>query len=435
MLTPRKINEIPIPELIGYMTDEQKKAIIATLGKPEGEQVNAINLVIADNEKLAKEVDALKKQLTDFEKQITEKKLPETTAKASDFGFKNFADFAQQVYRADTGKGISADLVKHQDFAKERRQKAAGDGMQIWDDSEGGFAVPDQFIPRLLQFDPNILNLAGRATAVTMTSPIARVPSIVSTSHATSIYGGIISYFKSEEAALAESKPAFGEVVLTANKLTTLCYVTDEMMTFSPISVASLLEPLFQRAIQWKLDQKIVAGNGVGEPRGLINSACKVSVSRDTASHVMGADFANMWARVPMNLRGDAIWLVSPAALPDIMNASIVTGTGGQLIYMPPQGMSTAPYGTIYGKPVLETEHCSVLGTAGDVMLVNMKEYLFGQASSYSGTGFVVSIHLKFDYAQTAFRIILYVDGQCWWSNYLTLSDAATTQSPVVVLT
>lgn len=430
-----KINEIPVEQLIASMTAEQKNAIIATLNKTEDEQKKAIDAVILENEALKKKFDDLTNEFKEVQKAFSERKLPNEDPPKDDFGFKTFGHFLKAVHQANTGKGTPDNLLAHQKSFTERRLKAAGDGMQVWDDSEGGFAIPEQFVPGLLAYDPNLLNLAGRATQFQMSSPIAHISTIVDTSHATYVYGAILAYFKSEESELTASKPTFGEITLTANKLTTIAYVTDEMMTFTSSAIESLIAPKFQNAIQWKIDQKIISGTGAGEPRGLLNSACKVSYTRDTASHLMGVDIAGMWARMPMNLRANAVWIINPSAVPDLMSANIVIGTGGQLIYLPPQGVSTAPYGTIYGKPVLETEHCSALGTAGDFMFVNMKEYIFGQVASASGSGMVASIHLKFDYAQTAFRIILYVDGQCWWSSYLTLADGSTTQSPIVVLT
>jgi HK97 family phage major capsid protein len=438
---PKTLAESSVEDILKGMTDEQKKGIMAILGKPEAEQVKAIDAIIADSNELKtkfteaeKEIAALKADVLKLDSALTEKKLPAEQQPKNDFGFTSFGDFAKAVSREN--RGVDDRLIKHQNYQKEKRAKAAGDGMQVWDDSEGGFTIPEQFIPTLLKFDPNLINLAGRSFQFDMSSPIAHIPTIVSTTHAGgAVYGAIVSYFKSEEALLTESKPVFGEITLTANKLTTLAYVTDEMMTFSPSSLSSLLEPMFQNAIQWKLDQKIINGTGAGEPRGLLASACKIANTRDTAAHIMGVDIPAMWSRMPMNLKGDAIWLISPNAVPDLMTANIVIGLGGQLVYMPPGGFSQAPYGTIYGKPVIETEHCPALGTAGDLILVNLKQYLFGRAVSASGSGMVASIHLKFDYAQTAFRILMYVDGQCWWSSALTPANSGATLSPIVVLT
>lgn len=439
---PKTLAQSTVEEIIAGMTEDQKKGMMAVLNKPESEQIKAIDAIIADNTELKKkvteseaEIKALKDNVVALDAVLKEKQLPPGLPK-DDFGFINLGDFAKSVYKAGPNGSGEERLVKHQNYQREKRAKAAGDGMQVWDDSEGGFTIPEQFIPGLLRFDPNLLNLAGRASQFDMTSPIAHIATIVSTTHAGgAVYGAVIAYFKSEEAEITASKPVFGEITLNANKLTAMAYVTDEMMTFSPSSLTSLLEPMFTNAIQWKLDQKIIKGTGAGEPRGLLNSACAVANTRDTASHIMGVDIPAMWARMPMNLKANAVWLISPNGVPDLMTANIVTGLGGQLVYMPPGGFSSAPYGTIYGKPVLETEHCPALGTAGDLMLVSMKEYIFGRAASASGSGMVASIHLKFDFAQTAFRILLYVDGQCWWSSALTPANGGDTLSPVVVLT
>jgi hypothetical protein len=45
-----------------------------------------------------------------------------------------------------------------------------------------------------------------------------------------------------------------------------------------------------------------------------------------------------------------------------------------------------------------------------------------------------MSIHLKFDYAETAFRFLFAVDGQPWLASELTPYKGSATQSTFVVV-
>ena len=43
---------------------------------------------------------------------------------------------------------------------------------------------------------------------------------------------------------------------------------------------------------------------------------------------------------------------------------------------MPPGGLSGQPYGTLLGRPVIPIEQCSTLGTVGDIILADLKQFI-----------------------------------------------------------
>jgi hypothetical protein len=51
---------------------------------------------------------------------------------------------------------------------------------------------------------------------------------------------------------------------------------------------------------------------------------------------------------------------------------SMVIGTGGVPVYLPPGGLSHAPFGTLMGRPVMPLEFCETLGTEGDIVLADV---------------------------------------------------------------
>ncbi len=46
------------------------------------------------------------------------------------------------------------------------------------------------------------------------------------------------------------------------------------------------------------------------------------------------------------------------------------------VVYLPPGGISGAPYGTILGRPVIPTEFNATCGTVGDIVFANLDNYL-----------------------------------------------------------
>ena len=72
------------------------------------------------------------------------------------------------------------------------------------------------------------------------------------------------------------------------------------------------------------------------------------------------------------------------------------------------------------------------LGDEGDIMLVDLASYL--TAVKAGGLRAATSIHLWFDQDLMAFRFILRVAGQPWWSEVTTAANGNFTQSPFVSL-
>jgi len=65
-----------------------------------------------------------------------------------------------------------------------------------------------------------------------------------------------------------------------------------------------------------------------------------------------------------------------------------------------------------------------VLGTAGDIILADLSQYLL---ITKGGPQLASSIHVMFIYDETTFRIVFRCDGQPAWNSTLTMKDGTTT--------
>ena len=113
---------------------------------------------------------------------------------------------------------------------------------------------------------------------------------------------------------------------------------------------------------------------------------------------------------------------------------SIAVGTGGQLIYMPPGGLSQSAYGTLLGRPVIPIEQCASVGTIGDIILGDYNNgYLLAEKGGIKSD---MSIHVRFVYDESVFRFVLRVDGQPLRASAMTpyKGGANYTQSHFVAL-
>ena len=65
---------------------------------------------------------------------------------------------------------------------------------------------------------------------------------------------------------------------------------------------------------------------------------------------------------------------------------------------MPAGGAAAAPYGSLFGRPVVPIEQCPILGDAGDIMLCDFSQYKFIDKGGMQSD---VSIHVQFIYDES----------------------------------
>jgi HK97 family phage major capsid protein len=110
----------------------------------------------------------------------------------------------------------------------------------------------------------------------------------------------------------------------------------------------------------------------------------------------------------------------------------IGTGVANQVVYMPPGGLSQQPYATLMGRPVMPVEYCATLGTVGDIILIDLSQWVL--AKKRGGPQAAATAHLYFNTDEQAFRLVFRVDAQPWWASALTPYKGSNTQSCAVTL-
>lgn len=169
------------------------------------------------------------------------------------------------------------------------------------------------------------------------------------------------------------------QVKLTARKLMVVAAASNELGDDAPEYITAL-EAALSRAIAKKLDRSILSGTGAGMPLGILNSPATITVSKEggqAASTFIWENAVNMWARLAPGSHELAWWLINPTVLPQGLSMSLTIGTGGTQ----PRGAFEAGGPTGYmllGRPVLVTSRIKVLGTKGDVILVDPTQLAVG---------------------------------------------------------
>ncbi len=244
--------------------------------------------------------------------------------------------------------------------------------------------------------------------------------------------GGIRFYWASEGDTKTSSKPGFERQRLELHKAIGLVYATDELLADAP-ALGSWIMKNLPEELRFGIEDSMVNGTGVGQPQGVIGADCAVSIAKETgqdADTIVAQNIMKMWARRWVRA-SDYVWLVNQDCGPQLWQMSLAVGTGGPVVYMPPGGLSGVPYGTLYGRPVIETEYCQTVGTVGDIILVSWDEY---QMIEKGGMQSASSIHVRFVNDEQVFRFVTRVDGQPKWASALTPKNGTNTVSPIVTL-
>lgn len=106
-------------------------------------------------------------------------------------------------------------------------------------------------------------------------------------------------------------------------------------------------------------------------------------------------------------------------------------GTSGVPLFIPPGGLSGAPFGTLLNRPITPIEQCQSVGATGDIIFADLDQYL---TLDKGGIEAATSIHVRFLQDETAFRFVLRVDGHPRWRAALTPANGINTVSPFIAL-
>lgn len=301
--------------------------------------------------------------------------------------------------------------------------------------SDGGFLVQQDFSNELLQevFQTGILASRCRRIQISGNANSIKMNGVDETSRASTRSGGVLAYWKDEAAEKTKSKPKFRQIELSLKKLIGLCYATDELLADAS-ALDGFIRQAFAAEFGFQIDDAIINGTGAGQPLGILNAGCLVSVAKESgqnADTVIWENVVKMYARLFPQSRQNAIWLINQSVEPQLMQMAMSVGTGGVPVYMPAGGASAAPYGTLFGRPVIPIEQCAAIGDAGDIIFADLGGYILAEKGGIQSD---VSIHVNFIYDESVFRFVLRIDGQPLRASALTPYKGSDTLSHFVTL-
>lgn len=364
-------------------------------------------------DKATKEQEAMAKQLADL-------KLAATTKddKLADGGFKSVGEFAMAVKAAALGQRVDERL----------QSKASATTVAVESEgADGGYMVPAQYAEQLYQLLVDSDSVLGTLNPI----PMTRGNSMSFKTTEANPWGGsgVIAYWRDELDAITQTRPRFKEVNLKLREVAALVPVTEELLD-DAVALDAFIRTEGVRAINYKVDDAIISGDGVNKPLGILNAPCLVTVAKESSQSAAGVAVANivkMFARMPAGSISRSRWLMNQNVLPQLLQLSV----SNMPVFLPPTGLKDAPYGTLLGRPIQMCQSCKTMGTKGDIIFYDPDAYL--TIVKRRSVDVATSMHLWFDQMLQAFRFVFRIDGRPWLSAPITPANGDDL-SPFVTL-
>lgn len=308
--------------------------------------------------------------------------------------------------------------------------------------SEGGFLVPEEFRSDILSVALEASIVRPRATVVPMNTGKLKYPAVDFTTEVGEVLGGIIMYWMDEGGTIPDTDAAFAALELIAHKLGGAAVVPNELVR-DVAAFATWIMTNLPKAVAHFEDVGFLKGNGVKKPLGALHAdnPALITASKEVGQPAATITWNNvlaMFARLLPESYDQAVWTVTPDAIPELYTMAIPVGTGGSAVMVGnaesnrTAAGAVSPAGTLLGLPIKFTRKApAVLGTKGDISLVDYSTYLIGDTQDMRIDS---SEHVKFLQDKTAFKVIERVDGQPQLLSTLTPENGGPTLSAYVQL-
>jgi len=325
----------------------------------EGEEITEEEITVTEGKEEGKEGEedekGMKEDLKSFIKSETIDSLDKELEKKSDELVKKFFAGVEKQRKVainaggtDTVKATDQEVVRkwlgcllHRDHAGMALLQK--DYLQVGDNAQGGYLVPPQLLAEVNRFteeygvarsDMRYLPFSGPGNERT-------IPALASS---------VSVYWLAEGAAKTSTKPTFGLVTQTLEKLAAIVPMTEELLEDSAINIIALLGELFGEAVAAEEDRVFLAGDtGDGDPfMGVINAVGAVAVAMgagDVAADIDADDLNNLIYAVPRAIRNKGIFYLSSTLFQAIQQ--LKTTTGAYIVQSP---VGSQP-GSIWNRP------------------------------------------------------------------------------------
>ena len=270
---------------------------------------------------------------------------------------------AQPLTNSPGKSGKASDEYKTAFWNAMRGRKISGT-LQIGEDSEGGYLVPDEFERTLIEAleEQNIFRQIAR---IIQTSSGERKIPVVATK-------GTASWVD-EGGEITDSDDSFTQVTLGAFKLATMMKVSDELMNDSAFDLESYIAREFARRIGVKEEEAFLTGDGSGKPTGILKATggAQVGVTAASDTAITMDEMIDLYHSLKSPYRNKAVFITGDTTVKTLRK---LKDGQGQYLWQP--SVREGAPDTLLGKPLYTSAFMPTIAASA-------KTVAFGDFSYY----------------------------------------------------
>lgn len=325
----------------------------------------------------ADRIEALTKQYADLSDDVVRLRNERKSSAPGHIGYKPTGDpvkdfsFARAIYGHATG-------WRNGDTPERAMIEAATKALSAGVDSEGGFAVPSELMPEMVEL--------LRAKSVTMELGVRVLDGLVgSPIQFTKQTGAGTAFWTDENDTITQSQQVFGQVTANPHGLRALTSISNRLLAQASANIEQMVREDLAKVLALKLDLAVMKGaGGAGEPLGIVNVAGIGSVSfaalAGGAAQTLTTLLDSMMGSLDDNnaMEGKLGWAMHPQAKRKL--AGLYDSTGRPLLSGALQGLFnyTADGRQMYGHPYRTSTQLTG-GATADLIFANWSDILLCQ--------------------------------------------------------
>ncbi len=250
---------------------------------------------------------------------------------------------------AKTGRAAAEYKRAFWNAMRGKRTADIQNALQVGEDTEGGYLVPDEFERTLVKSleEENIFRQL--ANVITTSSGDRKIPVVASRGTASWV---------DEEGQIPESDDSFGQVSIGAFKLATMIKVSEELLNDSVFNLENYIAREFARRIGAKEEEAFFVGDGLGKPTGILaaTGGGQIGVTTAAPAAITLDEILDLFYSLKSPYRKKAVFVMNDATVKAIRKLKDSTG---QYLWQP--SIKEATPDTILNRPLYTSAFVPVI--------------------------------------------------------------------------
>jgi HK97 family phage major capsid protein len=235
-------------------------------------------------------------------------------------------------------------------------------------DALGGYLVPEDYRASLLSTPVEAPHILPRATVVPSMTGEVTWPKAVQTD--ANEYGGMTASWINEAASKPQTDTQFTQEKIATHELAMYTEISHTLLRRSAIALEQWIATRGRQVAMDAMDAAFINGDGNGKPLGLLQTTGIRTVGRQTADTVVRKDLVELKYALKPYHRAGAVFVAEDGVIKTLEE---LEDNEGRPLFT--ANTATGIFERLAGYPFIATTRNPSLGTEGDVLFADLREY------------------------------------------------------------